>query len=317
MTVFVKYYCVNSIASEDVVNIIRERNGAHEFGHILGLRDVDKNNLCNSNLVDTWHHEELLMGYGSLSARSLNITYKDIAGVAITRGFHTDSDHKWLNCGLQSDGTYKLVCSICNGVRMVENLSGYSYNTYRSCNDDHDLSSGNMMAVASYGTQDYYKCKYCRYVAPFSSIVTQNYTKSYYSDTLHKCVNNVEGLEYTFYEEHNIVNHKCLDCGKEFHSYSYTWISETRHQRSCGCGETSNMPHVIKGDSSSNLGGYAICLLCRGRVSVGVIYGNSINELPHTQNGSYILPNGVVVLVDEDIEAYMDGSLVFSTGETE
>ena len=30
-----------------------------------------------------------------------------------------------------------------------------------------------------------------------------------------------------------------------------------------------------------------------------------------TVNGSYILPNGIIVLVDEDIEAYENGTLVF------
>ena len=30
-----------------------------------------------------------------------------------------------------------------------------------------------------------------------------------------------------------------------------------------------------------------------------------------TANGSYILPNGIIVLVDEDIEAYLNGTLVF------
>ena len=30
-----------------------------------------------------------------------------------------------------------------------------------------------------------------------------------------------------------------------------------------------------------------------------------------TLNGSYILPNGIIVLVDEDIEAYENGTLVF------
>lgn len=30
-----------------------------------------------------------------------------------------------------------------------------------------------------------------------------------------------------------------------------------------------------------------------------------------TPNGSYILPNGIIVLVDEDIEAYLSGTLVF------
>ena len=28
-------------------------------------------------------------------------------------------------------------------------------------------------------------------------------------------------------------------------------------------------------------------------------------------NGSYVLPSGIVVLVDEDVQAYMDGTLVF------
>ncbi len=40
-----------------------------------------------------------------------------------------------------------------------------------------------------------------------------------------------------------------------------------------------------------------------------------MHELPHTQNGSYILPNGVIVLVEEDIEAYMAGNLIFRTDE--
>ena len=30
-----------------------------------------------------------------------------------------------------------------------------------------------------------------------------------------------------------------------------------------------------------------------------------------TLNGSYILPNGIIVLVDEDVEAYLNGTLVF------
>ena len=74
--------------------------------------------------------------------RMLNcsVLYKDIAGVAITRGFHTDNDHKWLNCGLQSDGNYKLVCSICNGVKQVTSLSGYTYETYGACNNRHTVS---------------------------------------------------------------------------------------------------------------------------------------------------------------------------------
>ena len=74
---------------------------------------------------------------------------------------------------------------------------------------------------------------------------------------------------------------------------------------------------MIREGSSPGTGGYYVCMLCKGRVSVGSILNSSIDELPHSQNGSYILPNGVIVLVDADIEAYMNDTLVFYTGETQ
>ena len=157
MNVNIDLFYVHGDYTQAVIDFVRERNGAHELGHVLGLRDLDSNNLCNAN-SDKAHHHELLMGYGSpMLDRSSDITYKDIAGVAITRGLHTDDDHKWLNCGLQSNGKYKLLCSICNGIKETYGLSGYTYETYGACGNNHTLSGGNMMAVASYGTKDYYR----------------------------------------------------------------------------------------------------------------------------------------------------------------
>ena len=212
--------------NEDAINVLEECTGAHEIGHILGLRDIDS--MCDSSCAE-WHHEELLMGYGEIvSSRQTNITYKDLAGVAITRGFHTDADHKWLNEGQQSDGTYKLRCSLCNGVRYVATLNGYVYDMYNACNGNHELSDGNMMAVASYGTSDYYKCKYCKYVAPFSSIVPQNYI--FVSNSRgNGYTNMVEGLEYTYYYER--------------HSFTYTEYSESWHKKTCACGYTDYESH--------------------------------------------------------------------------
>lgn len=297
------------------VAVFRERTGAHELGHILGLRDVDKNNACGAG-VGYNHHKEILMGYGyPLINRCPDITYKDIAGVAITRGFHTDNDHQWLNAGLQSDGTYKLICSICNGVKKVNSLQGYSYHTYASCNDNHTLSSGNMMAVACYGTKDYYKCKYCRYVASYSSIVSQDYTISYADSTYHKCVNHVAGLTYTLYEEHHMTQNGCLSCGYlHTHSYSpYTYKDNSSHIRSCTlCRITETAPHYIRSSDIVD-GRYAPCLGCHkvldlfkdsAQVGLAKIAQVSIH-------GSYILSNGIVVLVDEDIEAYVNGTLRF------
>ena len=85
--------------TQEMVDLNRKSAGAHEVGHILGLDDIDK---CCTQDTDSekYHHEEVLMGYSKnnhpLSFQQ-NITYKDLAGVAITRGFHTDSDHR-LSC---------------------------------------------------------------------------------------------------------------------------------------------------------------------------------------------------------------------------
>ena len=80
------------LVSSSYASINKERNGQHEFGHVLGLKDVDT--YCDAD-TNVPHHEEVLMGYGN-GNRSTYAKYKDIAGVSITRGFHTDADHKWM-----------------------------------------------------------------------------------------------------------------------------------------------------------------------------------------------------------------------------
>ncbi len=297
-----------SYITSDYVDWAKEHVGAHEFGHVLGLRDVDyineytNDDICNSEHGKE-HHSELLMGYYEQDSQNLlniaysspYITYKDIAGVAITRGFHTDEDHRWLTTGALYDGKYKLICSICNGVKYVENLTEYPHDMYAYCEGDHELSDGNMMAVASYGNKDYYKCKYCRYVAPFSEIINQNYTKTNFSAYLHKYVNNVENLEYTFYEAHQ---------------YTCVSASNLSHRSTCDCGETKIAAHYISGSHVGEdfvpCAGCGYLLDLRNNIYEGIM---SITQV--SINGSYILPNGIVVLVDEDIEAYLAGTLQF------
>ena len=50
---------------------------------------------------------------------------------------------------------------------------------------------------------------------------------------------------------------------------------------------------------------------------MGVLLSNGVDELPHTENGSYLLPNGTVVLAEADLDAYLKGELIFYSGETE
>ena len=310
-----------SYITSDYVDWAKEHVGAHEFGHVLGLRDVDyidanNNYICNSTLK-TGHHSELLMGYYEQDSQNLldiaysspDITYKDIAGVAITRGFHTDNDHKWLRIE-QSGGTYKYVCSICNGIPSDSSFTPSSYDTYGSCEEVHTLSSGNMMAVASYGDQDYYKCKYCRHVAPFSDIVEQNYSKICCSTDYHKCVNTVDGLEYTFYEPHTLVDGECTECTS--HEYgNYVYLNKFSHQRVCACGATKISSHYISGSGHGG-SNFAPCGGCGAMLDLRDGAYDSIMSITQVSvNGSYIRADGIVVLVDEDIEAYLAGTLQF------
>ncbi len=101
------------------------------------------------------------------------------------------------------------------------------------------------------------------------------------------------------------------------HAYSddYTWLSDTQHCKSCDCGAYITGAHVVDPNGFPNPEGYATCLLCGGDVFMGVLNSLYVNTLPHTINGSYKLQNGVIVLVEEDMEAYLNGTLVFYTGE--
>ena len=303
MTIYVENF-VKNIIDSNPEDYYCEWGPAHEIGHILGLVDIDVFDHCHSNSFDDNgndinHHQELMMGYHRETVASKNITYKDIAGVAIARGFHTDNDHKWLNAGKQDERGFKFICSICNGVKYVALPSGYTYDTYGRCNNIHSLAGGNMMAVASYGTKDYYKCKYCRYVAPFELLVEQNYCLTTEDSSGHMCLNNVQGLWYTFYETHSFTR-------------NYVAINKFTHWCYCACGERISKPHVL-----SMLNGQIsdFCIIC-GELIVGSGTLNSIPiNYPHTNNGSYILPNGIIVLVPEDEEAYFAGTLVFHNGE--
>lgn len=290
------FYVHGNDYTAEYVECVRERTGAHELGHVLGLKDLEYD--CFAQTIEQ-HHYELLMGYGStFENRAREISYKDIAGVAITRGFHTDEDHKWLYkyIGTQ-EGQYKLICSICNGVQYVDSLEA-DYKLYGACYNNHTLSSDNMMAVASYGDRDYYKCKYCRYVAPFEDIVEQDYSVTPLNNLYHQCENNVDGLEYTFTETHK--------------ANRYFYLNNRSHRGTCSCGTSLIAAHSVRYDTIVD-GRYANCLGCRERLDLtkdnaNIAYGITNMQ---TSNGSYILPNGIVVLVQADLEAYENGTLQF------
>ena len=104
------------------------------------------------------------------------------------------------------------------------------------------------------------------------------------------------------------------------HTHSYTsWIynNNISHIEVCDCGTigTAIQPHAISPndrykDRANCIGCGAIINLTGGG-GITIVPGPSNNNTQVTINGSYILPSGIIILVDEDIEDYLNGTLVF------
>ena len=100
---------------------------------------------------------------------------------------------------------------------------------------------------------------------------------------------------------------------KHNHSYTdhYQWKSTTEHKSYCLCNGYITDFHIVSPDAYQNGNQFAICLLCGGIASFGGIIHDGIGGFPYTLNGSFILPNGVIVLEEADMEAYLNGTLIF------
>lgn len=306
-----------------------ERTGAHEFGHILGLEDIDGN---EKSATINYHHSELLMGYEE--PRQTEITYKDLAGALVAMGFHTADDHKWMY-SLSSTSGYKLICSICNGVKYSNTIPNGSV-LFNKCNGNHTLSSDKMMPVASYGNKDYIKCKYCRYVASYENMVEQNYSEPIIDSKGHTYVNNVTGLAYTFFEPHNytcsnivpeniIHEFRCVECNYSYQENHKNFvyilsITPGKHRKVCeDCNFGIDEGHAVTYEDYSDGNSVVTCIVCNIQLDKDddMFMVNYTNPAQTTINGSYILPNGIVVLKEEDILAYKEGALVFNDANSE
>ncbi len=101
------------------------------------------------------------------------------------------------------------------------------------------------------------------------------------------------------------------------HSYSMQYYNYKWHKLTCECGQTtgSTQGHTILQSEIINER-YAECLGCHHlldlKFDIALIGGiNSTSIMQVSINGSYILPSGIIALVDEDLDAYLNGILVF------
>ena len=141
-------------------------------------------------------------------------------------------------------------------------------------------------------TQHYESCSGCAY----AGVVTHDYSACIkISETQHEtyCLCGVYG-------------------GTEAHyAYRFTKYNNSLHTTHCKCGKTWTEPHVVSSDAYDSGNRLAPCLACGVLVTAGTTLHPTMNGLLRTENGSFILPDGIIVLVDEDIEAYFAGTLEF------
>lgn len=132
-----------------------------------------------------------------------------------------------------------------------------------------------------------------------SSTTTKTYTLKVY--LVNKTTSNTEYLSLSIYNHTHSYDH------------SYLWVSYTNHYGYCHCDEFQLQGHAVASGSYNAGQRFATCLLCGGSAEIGFVQLtiNSSAVTKVTINGSFILPNGVIVLEDEDLEAYLNGTLVF------
>ena len=96
------------------------------------------------------------------------------------------------------------------------------------------------------------------------------------------------------------------------HNYTYQYLNGRLHIGTCHCGATTKETHFVSRFDIVD-GRYAPCLGCGVTLDLNkdnAFIGMSVATMV-TANGSYILSNGIVVLDDSDIAAYLEGTLVF------
>lgn len=103
------------------------------------------------------------------------------------------------------------------------------------------------------------------------------------------------------------------------HNYTgnYLWVNLANHKSNCICGEYKLLPHAVLEGSYENGVTIATCYVCGGDAQIGFDIWPNNYQRKVTNNGSYILPNGVIILVEEDVELFMQGKLTFNNNPSQ
>ena len=212
----------------------------------------------------------------------------------------------------------KIIYAVVYGYRSGEFTSGPYFSTYINVWDDSKNHNFNSI---DYDISKHWSVCNCGVVNENRN--DHNFTYTNINQTSGTHLKTCSECAYAVYEEHQhsefveiTDSHHSTACvcgqvgePEEHYIHHYSRNNSLTHYVYCECGESNLSAHVV----SSGSGGILtkkICIFCGEIVDKGLSIITSL-QLAHTENGSYIRPDGIIVLVDEDIEAYLNGELVF------
>ena len=196
-------------------------------------------------------------------------------------------------------------------------VTGPYYSTLKTLTIDHSCR------YETTDTTHSYICNDCGYTETkphnlqYSNITSTHHT--YGCTDCNYSVTSEHDMYLSMSVESGKHGYKCHDCGYVdestvgTHSYDYwIYVDNTTHRSECGCGARGDViaPHAFVPVKGSLL--KVVCVDCGYTKRKDSDFGNVIMSITKVSiNGSYILPDGTIMLVDEDIEAYLNGTLVF------
>ncbi len=183
------------------------------------------------------------------------------------------------------------------------NYELYSYNMY---NGDYILYPSG----SSIQNGNFYEVNLSSPLPAGKYYLRMDFGRSSDSDKTILLVANSTPHSYTdHYEQSTDSSHEAYCwCGEHIsrsHSLEYYMHNGLQHKVACYCGYTYYEPHVYATSAQVK-----ICLRCGQMAGSGGILLEASGEIIYlTESGSYLRPDGIVMLSDVDVELYLAGEL--------
>lgn len=126
-------------------------------------------------------------------------------------------------------------------------------------------------------------------------------TYTYYNNNCHRRVNDVDGLDYSIYEAHNVINGVCANCDTHIHDFDYEYYNLSRHKLICSCGYTIFAEHYGSIEDANDGNSTILCLGCRAIILSNNGNVNLINTYQSNLNHGF---ENIVLIPLKDIFKY-------------